>query len=124
MSSDEADAMRFWPIRKKSTSFSEDVPHVHPSRPPQPPPSSVVQGGDGPGIDDEEYFMKHKYRGKAIIFNHYEFLRNKKSARSGTEVDEKNLKEKFGKLGFNVEVYKNFRKFEVLDVLSDGKLSR
>lgn len=57
------------------------------------------------GRDDDEYNMNHKYRGKAIIFNHKDFTVPGLNSRHGTDVDRDNLKTVLTQLDFDVEVY-------------------
>ncbi|XP_018394376.1 PREDICTED: caspase-1-like [Cyphomyrmex costatus] len=52
---------------------------------------------------DDEYNMKHKRRGVAIILNHVNF--EDMSVRKGTEKDTLSLKTSLGKLGFDVRIY-------------------
>jgi len=51
------------------------------------------------------YNMNHKYRGKAIIFNHQNFQIRDLKARNGTGVDCFNLESSLKKLGFEVTPY-------------------
>lgn len=51
------------------------------------------------------YNMKHKYCGKAIIFNHHKFDYGNLDPRHGFEVDGFNLKASLEKLGFCVTEY-------------------
>ncbi|XP_018346795.1 PREDICTED: caspase-1-like [Trachymyrmex septentrionalis] len=53
--------------------------------------------------DDDEYNMKHKRRGVAIILNHVHF--ENMGTREGSEKDALNLKTSLGKLGFDVQIY-------------------
>jgi len=74
-----------------------------------------------PGINDAEYSMKYKYRGKAIFFNHSKYLRSH-TERLGAAADETNIKVMFKKLGFDVKVYPNFRKHDIENLLNEGKI--
>ncbi|XP_012063639.1 PREDICTED: LOW QUALITY PROTEIN: caspase-1-like [Atta cephalotes] len=53
--------------------------------------------------DDEEYNMKHKRRGVAIILNHVHF--ENMGTREGSEKDTLDLKTSLSKLGFDVQIY-------------------
>ncbi|KAG5313144.1 CASP1 protein, partial [Acromyrmex insinuator] len=53
--------------------------------------------------DDDEYNMKHKRRGVAIILNHVHF--ENMGTREGSEKDTLNLKTSLDKLGFDVQIY-------------------
>lgn len=49
--------------------------------------------------------MRHKYRGKAIIFNHENFQIRDLKPRAGTALDCYNLEVSLKKLGFDVTPY-------------------
>jgi len=53
--------------------------------------------------DDDEYNMKHKRRGVAIILNHVHF--ENMGTREGSEKDTLDLKTSLSKLGFDVQIY-------------------
>lgn len=50
------------------------------------------------------YNMQHRYRGKALIFNHKDFKMGL-SSRNGTELDCSKLEVSLSKLGFDVESF-------------------
>lgn len=54
-----------------------------------------------------EYNMKHKYRGKALIFNHEFFKNEELKRRVGTEKDCADLVRVLTKLGFDVDVHQD-----------------
>lgn len=56
-----------------------------------------------------EYNMKHKHRGKAIIFNHEFFENDRLTPREGTQKDGTDLQRVLTKLGFDVEVHPNLK---------------
>lgn len=51
----------------------------------------------------EEYNMRHKRRGVALVLNHVNF--ESMSARKGSIKDSLDLKASLGKLGFDVQIY-------------------
>ncbi|XP_060729009.1 caspase-6-like isoform X2 [Tachysurus vachellii] len=66
-----------------------------------------------------EYKMDHKRRGNVLIFNQKNFQTNS-STRHGTDKDRDNLKRSFQDLGFNVKVYNDKRKKNVLQELHNA----
>lgn len=74
---------------------------------------------------EHKYYMKHKNRGVALIFNH-EWFEDPKSnpLRRGTDIDQKTLKETFELLGFKVEVFKNRTLSEIRDDLQRCKCTQ
>lgn len=58
--------------------------------------------------------MKHKYRGKAVIFNHENFEIRDLKSRAGTSLDRFNLESSLQRLGFDVTPYEDL----TLDELS------
>lgn len=61
------------------------------------------------------YNMYHKKRGLALIFNHEEFVNQRR--RRGTNIDRDRLRKTLKALDFKVKTYENHTKFEVLNVL-------
>lgn len=56
-------------------------------------------------VKDAYYNMDHKYRGKAIIFNHEKFEMSDLPPRVGTENDCRDLQFSLNNLGFEVTSY-------------------
>ncbi|KAL3864304.1 hypothetical protein ACJMK2_005996 [Sinanodonta woodiana] len=73
-------------------------------------------------IDDDEYIMSHKKRGKMIIINqklfHRELRKDGINEREGTDVDYKALRETFRKLGFDVQTHVNVHAKSMLEIMS------
>lgn len=63
--------------------------------------------------------MKHRQRGKALIFNNENFA--KMTDRTGTQIDEERLKTILKKRGFEVVVHQNFKAGQIRDALGEGK---
>ena len=70
--------------------------------------------------DAEEYNMNHNRRGKAVIFNHYEF-KNKSLQRDGSAVDVHVLTETYLALGFEVVLYQNLKCAGIQSAIADRK---
>lgn len=69
--------------------------------------------------DDTLYYnMNHKYRGKAIIFNHENFEVGDLKPRLGTRFDCITLEKSLIKLGFDVIIYADFTVEEMDEKLS------
>ncbi|KYN04445.1 Caspase-1 [Cyphomyrmex costatus] len=68
-------------------------------------------------MDANCYNMNHKNRGKCIIFNQEDFIVSTEMKREGSKNDVKRLEKSFGNLGFDIEVYNNYRFDEIQDVL-------
>lgn len=69
--------------------------------------------------DDAWYYnMNHKYRGKAIIFNHENFQVRDLKPRLGTRIDCINLEKSLKKLGFDVITYLDLSVEELDEKLS------
>jgi len=62
----------------------------------------------------QEYNMRHKHRGVALIFNHEHFEVPTLKSRAGTNVDCENLERELKKLEFDVTVYKDLRLRELM----------
>ncbi|KAG7333657.1 hypothetical protein KOW79_002064 [Hemibagrus wyckioides] len=70
---------------------------------------------------NEEYNMKHKRRGLALIFNQENFYwQLRLYPRSGTNADRDNLKRRFEKLDFEVKVYNDKKQEEVVHIISEA----
>ncbi|KAL5276158.1 CASP7 family protein [Megaselia abdita] len=65
-----------------------------------------------------EYNMNHKFRGKALIFNHEFFDLDFLKERKGTNVDRDSLMRTLKGLNFEVTDYNNFTTREIMDTLS------
>jgi len=73
--------------------------------------------------DSDFYNMNHKYRGKAIIFNHYKFSPEiNLPTRSGTNVDRDNLRVVLRQLEFDVEIHNDLRAQDIDRVLMKASL--
>jgi len=70
---------------------------------------------------DMYYNMTHKNRGQAIIFNHEHFNIDKLKARTGTEVDAKNLEATLISFGFEVQMYHNLDYRSLKRIVDKGK---
>lgn len=68
---------------------------------------------------DDEYNMKHKRRGIAIILNHVHF--ENMVERKGSENDTLNLKTSLSKLGFDVQIYTDPTFKTITTVLQSSK---
>lgn len=71
-------------------------------------------------ITSEFYNVSHPNRGLALVFNHYIFDDKNMNPRQGTEKDVKNLRNTFGQLGFDVQVYDDLKYGDLYDVLQTG----
>ncbi|XP_047668896.1 caspase-6-like isoform X2 [Tachysurus fulvidraco] len=89
-------AKMFWPDREKS--------------------HTCLVTGYSKADSPMEYKMDHKRRGNALIFNQKNFQSNS-NTRYGTDKDRDNLKRSFLDLGFNVNVYNDKHKKNVLQEL-------
>ncbi|KAL1518296.1 hypothetical protein ABEB36_001938 [Hypothenemus hampei] len=67
--------------------------------------------------DDECYDMNHKNRGIALIFNHQYFDNPLFGERRGTERDGNALEGVFKALGFHVEIYDDYTRNKIFEVL-------
>lgn len=65
------------------------------------------------------YKMDNEKRGLAIIFNHDIFKIPGLKSRSGTHVDCKNLEERLKKLHFEVSVYHDLDRLDILEKLDE-----
>ncbi|XP_060520802.1 caspase-1-like [Cylas formicarius] len=63
---------------------------------------------------DEFYKLNHEYRGIALILNHKYFDNVSNKTRTGTEFDMFAMKETFEELQFQVQVYNDLSRMEVL----------
>ncbi|XP_053357973.1 caspase-6-like [Clarias gariepinus] len=69
----------------------------------------------------EEYNMKHKRRGLALIFNQETFYWQLMfNPRNGTRADKENLKTRFEQLGFEVKVFNDLKQEEVLEIIKEA----
>jgi hypothetical protein len=68
--------------------------------------------------DADEYNMRNKRRGHAVIFNHDIFNSSDYLPREGSKIDVKNLQETFSSLGFEVTTHDNLEYPEILKVIS------
>ena len=66
------------------------------------------------------YRMDHKYRGKALIFNHEHFMSESLSQRDGTHADVVNITKQLKRIGFNVCTYKDRKAKELRTIISEG----
>lgn len=66
-----------------------------------------------------EYNMNHKFRGKALIFNHEFFDLDFLNDRKGTNVDRDSLMRSLKGLSFDVTDYNNFTTREIMNTLSE-----
>lgn len=65
-----------------------------------------------------EYNMRHKNRGRALIFNHMHF--DDKNPRKGTEVDCENLNRELARLGFQVTTYHDFSYLDIMGTIQEA----
>ncbi|KAK2918868.1 caspase-6-like isoform X1 [Channa argus] len=69
----------------------------------------------------EQYSMKNKRRGLALIFNQeYFYWRMGMPTRHGTNADRQNLEKRLSDLGFQVHCYDNYKQTDVLDKISEA----
>jgi caspase-like apoptosis-related cysteine protease len=71
--------------------------------------------------DAEEYNMKHKRRGKAVIFNHDKFTNNCVPSRDGSHVDVQSLEITYKALDFEVTTYNNLSHADIRSVINSCK---
>lgn len=71
--------------------------------------------------DAEEYNMKHKRRGKAVIFNHDKFANDSAKPRVGSHVDVQSLEITYKALDFEVTTYNNLSHSEIRNVINACK---
>ena len=77
----------------------------------------------------KRYKMTSSPKGICLIINNVNFRESRKDMkkgygdRDGSEVDEKNLKEVFKWLGFDVKIYRNKKALEMWDILSEWSKS-
>ena len=65
--------------------------------------------------------MKHRSRGKCLIFNNKSFdIHPRLNARKGTEMDGKALYSLFRSLDFDVQVYEDAPARDIITVLENG----
>jgi len=69
--------------------------------------------------EEFSYNMKHKKRGKAIIFNHTTFEDNCLGPRKGTEKDAEDLKKILSKLRFDVSIHEDLRVKEIKEIVKN-----
>lgn len=67
----------------------------------------------------EEYNMKHKRRGVALILNHVHF--DKMATRKGSIKDSLDLKASLDKLGFEVRIYNDPATTAITTILQSSK---
>lgn len=74
-------------------------------------------------LDSDTYNMNHRYRGLCLIFNNKEFeTHTQLNVRKGTDVDAASLYNIFRDLDFNVTIYHNASKTDVLAALKKAAL--
>ncbi|XP_076845601.1 caspase-6-like [Brachyhypopomus gauderio] len=70
---------------------------------------------------DEEYQMNHRHRGLALIFNQEMFYWHlRMNPRSGTNADKFRLIKRFQDLGFEVKAYDDYRRNEILKIITEA----
>jgi caspase-like apoptosis-related cysteine protease len=72
----------------------------------------------------EEYNMKHKRRGKAVIFNHYSFNNDNLIRRDGSQVDVEKLEKTYKALDFDVTTYDDLEYNEIRSVINGCKYEK
>ncbi|KAH8282972.1 hypothetical protein KR054_011228 [Drosophila jambulina] len=65
-----------------------------------------------------EYNMKHKNRGRALIFNH--MYCDNLEPRKGTDVDCKNFKKELKRLDFQVDIYQDYRYEQIKKTIKEA----
>jgi len=75
-------------------------------------------------VYEKEYDMNHKRRGKAVIFNHSKFQDNNYPDRDGTEFDVRILDKTYDALGFEVEVYPDFKRADIENAIAKCKFKQ
>lgn len=71
--------------------------------------------------DSSAYYMKHKYRGKCLIFNHKDFDKHTNlNVRNGTDLDAEKLYHRFRNLDFDVRMHPNLKAIQVLDIVKEA----
>jgi caspase-like apoptosis-related cysteine protease len=73
--------------------------------------------------DASKYNMKHKRRGRAVIFNHDTFDTDDYAPREGSKYDIKNLHETFTSLLFEVTIHDNLEYSGIKEVISACRYS-
>ncbi|XP_060782592.1 caspase-6-like [Neoarius graeffei] len=70
---------------------------------------------------NEEYNMKHKRRGLALIFNQENFYwQLRLNPRNGSTADRNNLKKRFEQLDFEVRVFDDHKRDEILRIITEA----
>ncbi|KAI5625210.1 caspase-6 [Silurus asotus] len=70
---------------------------------------------------NEEYNMNHKRRGLALIFNQENFYWHLRlNSRNGTNADRDNLKRRFEQLEFEVRVYDDKKRDDILRIITEA----
>ncbi|KAF7710042.1 caspase-6-like isoform X1 [Silurus meridionalis] len=70
---------------------------------------------------NEEYNMNHKRRGLALIFNQENFYWHLRlNSRNGTNADRDNLKRRFEQLDFEVRVYDDKKRDDILRIITEA----
>jgi hypothetical protein len=64
--------------------------------------------------------MNHKRRGMAIIFNHEYFDDSSLGRRDGTKVDRNNLTDTLKGLGFDVTIYDDLKREDLMNIVVEG----
>lgn len=89
---------------------------------PPPPPKTAAYYPTAPiDRDTDSYDFTNPNRGKAIIFNHREFLDKGYATRNGTMKDAERLETELKKLHFDVESYIDLTGEEVQNVVDRSK---
>jgi caspase-like apoptosis-related cysteine protease len=70
--------------------------------------------------ESRHYNMNHKRRGMAIIFNHEYFDDPSLRRRKGTKVDGDNLKDTMQLLGFDVKIYDDMDRKDLMKNVDEG----
>lgn len=93
------------------------------SQSPSPAPKTAVYYPTAPlDRDTDLYNFNYPNRGKAIIFNHREFIDSDRYAtRNGTMKDAECMETELKKLDFDVNTYIDLTLDEVLDVIDRSK---
>lgn len=85
--------------------------------PPHRPQNIEILGAQS--LEEKEYRVDYRKRGKAVIFNHFSFDDNYVKTRCGSENDVHSLEEELTALGFDVDVQVDKTVTEVQEKLHD-----
>lgn len=77
-------------------------------------------------LDEEDYYpMNHKHRGRAIVINNQAFdPKTGLNFRRGSEVDARHIARELQRLEFDVNVFHNLKKREMVATLLKGELNQ